>query len=128
VSTAVVRLDEAIVSGDALRLQQLLLNVLDNALRVSPPGSTVALELAVDDDHATIAVIDEGPGLEPDQLSRIFDRLYTQGQGQNGHRGTGLGLAIARSIARDHGGDLSARNNPGAGATFALTLPAVRGS
>jgi signal transduction histidine kinase len=123
ISIEVVRLDEATVSGDALRLQQLLLNVLDNALRVSPGSSRVTVQLAAEGRHATIAVTDQGPGIEPDQMPRIFDRLYSRRQREGEQAGSGLGLAIARAIAEDHGGELSARNNPGRGATFTLTLP-----
>jgi signal transduction histidine kinase len=123
VSIEVTRLDEATINGDALRLQQLLLNVLDNALRVSPPGGTVTIELTAEAHHVTIAVEDQGPGIEPDQLASIFDRLYSRPRRVGEHAGSGLGLAIARAIAHDHGGELSAQNNPDRGATFSLTLP-----
>jgi signal transduction histidine kinase len=116
VSIEVSRLAEATVDGDALRLQQLLLNVLDNALRVSPSESTVTVHLAAEGERATIRVADQGPGVQPEELERIFDRLYSRS-------GSGLGLAIARAIARDHGGELRAHNNPDRGATFTLTLP-----
>ena len=122
VSIEVTRLDEATTNGDALRLQQLLLNVLDNALRVSPPSGTVTLQLTAQTQQATITVTDQGPGIEPDQLTRIFDRLYSRRRREGEHAGSGLGLAIARAIAQDHGGELSARNNIDRGATFTLTL------
>jgi signal transduction histidine kinase len=122
VSIEVAQLDEATVDGDALRLQQLLLNVLDNALRVSPPNGTVTLQLTAEGQQATITVTDQGPGIEPDQLTRIFDRLYSRRRRGGEHAGSGLGLAIARAIAQDHGAELSARNNPDRGATFTLTL------
>jgi two-component system OmpR family sensor kinase len=123
VAIELTRLDEATVTGDALRLQQLLLNVLDNALRISPAGSTVTVELGAHDEQATITVSDEGPGIEPDQLNRIFERLYTERHDEGQPAGSGLGLAIARGIAENHGGSLSAHNNRGPGATFTLTLP-----
>ncbi len=123
VSIQVTRLDEATVSGDALRLQQLLLNVLDNALRVSPPGGAVTVELTAAPQEVTIAVSDQGPGIKPDQLASIFDRLYSRPRRAGEQVGSGLGLAIARAIARDHDGELSARNNVGRGATFTLVLP-----
>ena len=122
VSIEVTRLDEATTNGDALRLQQLLLNVLDNALRVSPPSGTVTIQLTAQTQQATITVTDQGPGIEPDQLTRIFDRLYSRRRREGEHAGSGLGLAIARAIAQDHGGELSARNNIDRGATFTLTL------
>jgi signal transduction histidine kinase len=123
VSIEVTRLDEATVDGDALRLQQLLLNVLDNALRVSPPGGIVTLELTAEHQQVAITVSDQGPGIEPDQLTRIFDRLYSRPRRAGEHVGSGLGLAIARAIAREHGGELSALNKSDKGATFTLTLP-----
>ena len=118
VGIRVTQLDETEVTGDAHRLQQLLLNLLDNALRASPPDGEIRLGL----EHtgvgaARITVGDEGPGIAPDRLERIFDRFYSASAG------TGLGLAIAREIARAHGGDLTARNDT-RGAVFELTLPA----
>ncbi len=123
VSVHVTHLDEATLEGDELRLQQLLLNLLDNALRVSPPNGRVEVDLTVRNRGATITISDQGPGIEPDELARIFDRLYSRPQVSDERVGAGLGLAIARAIARDHGGELTARNRRGRGATFAVTLP-----
>jgi signal transduction histidine kinase len=123
VAIRIRRLDEATVSGDALGLQQLMLNLLDNALRVSPSGGAVTVELSAGEALATITVSDQGPGIKPAEFERIFDRLYT-GSARNGDRGgSGLGLAIARAIAIDHAGRLTARNNAAGSATFELTLP-----
>jgi signal transduction histidine kinase len=121
VAIHVERLDDATVSGDALALQQLLLNLLDNAMRVSPPGGRVVVARSEAASRATVTVSDEGPGIEPDRLERIFDRLYSRAGGA----GAGLGLAIARAIASDHDGHLNARNRAGGGATFGLSLPSV---
>jgi signal transduction histidine kinase len=123
VAVEVTRLDEAVVMGDEQRLQQLLLNVLDNALRASPSGGTVTIELVRGDTEANVVVSDQGPGIEPEQLERIFDRLFTRSAGPQKPGGSGLGLSIAREIARAHGGELSAHNNEGAGASFVLILP-----
>jgi signal transduction histidine kinase len=125
VALGIRRLDEATVNGDALRLQQLLLNLIDNALRVSPPHGTVTIDLSAGDRQATIRVSDQGPGIEPDQLTRIFERLYSRPRLASERAGSGLGLSIAQAIADDHDGQLSARNNAGGGATFTLTLPVV---
>lgn len=119
----VAHLDEASVEGDPLRLQQLLINVLDNSLRVSSAGSTVTVRLTASKGQAEITVCDQGPGIEPDQIARIFDRLYSSRRREGEQPGSGLGLTIARAIARHHGGDLTAQNNPGGGATFVFTLP-----
>ena len=123
VDIEVARLDEAEIRGDALRLQQLLLNVLDNALRVSPPGGAVAVTLTAQGTAASVAISDQGPGVGPDELGRIFDRLYSRARREGEPGGSGLGLAIARAIAEDHGGGLRAENNPRGGATFTLTVP-----
>jgi signal transduction histidine kinase len=68
-------------------------------------------------------VSDQGPGIETDQLTRIFERLYSRPRLASERAGSGLGLSIARAIANDHDGELGARNNAGGGATFTLTLP-----
>ena len=98
-------------------------HVLDNALRVSPPQGKVSVMLSLEGSLASVSVSDRGPGIEPQELKRIFDRLYTRPRRTEERPGSGLGLAIARAIARDHGGELSARNDPGGGATFTLMLP-----
>ncbi|MDQ6817150.1 MAG: HAMP domain-containing histidine kinase [Actinomycetota bacterium] len=126
VSIHITHLDEPTVDGDELRLQQLLLNLLDNALRVSAPPGHVAVGLTVEGRVASVAISDQGPGIEPDELARIFDRLYSRPQLSGERAGSGLGLSIARSIARDHGGELTARNNDDRGATFTVTLPLAR--
>ena len=107
VAIRIAHLDEVTVNGDALALQQLLLNLLDNALRVSPPQATVTVTLQAQDGKAALSVSDQGPGIEPDQLERIFERFYTRRETAAGRVGAGLGLAIARAIANDHHGQLT---------------------
>ncbi len=116
----VARLDDAVVRGDAVRLQQVLLNVLENALRVSPSGSEVTIGVQREATSASIAVRDRGPGVAPEVLERMFDRFFRL-PGKGG--GAGLGLAIAREIARAHGGELTATNAPDGGACLRFTLP-----
>jgi signal transduction histidine kinase len=123
VAIRVTRLDEATINGDALGLQQLVLNLIDNALRASRPRAEVTVALAAGPDRATVTVSDDGSGIEPDQLERIFDRFYSRPGPSPTPAGTGLGLAIAREIARDHGGELTAHNREYSGARFELTLP-----
>jgi signal transduction histidine kinase len=125
VAIVVSRLDEATVNGDVHRLQQLLLNVLDNALRVSPAQGNVTVELTLAAGQTSISIRDEGPGIDPDQLTRIFDRLYSRPARGDERAGAGLGLSIARAIAHTHNGELSAHNNRHRGATFTLTLSAT---
>jgi two-component system OmpR family sensor kinase len=119
----VERLDEAVVAGDAVHLQALLLNLIDNALRASAPGAEVAVALEAGAETCSVTVTDRGPGIPPDALERVFDRFYRAGKRDGATGGTGLGLAIAREIARAHGGDLTAANGPGGGATLRLSIP-----
>ena len=128
VSIRVTRLDDVTVSGDPLGLQQVLVNVLDNALEVSPADSEVTVALSASDDAACVIVTDSGPGVAPGERERIFDPFYSNKPAGCRPAGAGLGLAIARSIAREHGGDLAARSEPSAGATFELSLPLSPGS
>jgi two-component system sensor histidine kinase MprB len=123
------RIDEAEVHGDELRLQQLLVNVLDNALRVSPAGEEVKTTLEASNGTVSVTIADRGPGIELERMERIFERFYSGGHdGGANESGAGLGLPIARSIAREHGGDLTAGNRDGGGAVFRLELPALRSS
>jgi two-component system OmpR family sensor kinase len=112
------RLDDAVVSGDAERLQAVLLNLLDNAQRTSPAGAEIDVALTADERSAVMTVQDHGPGIPAAALGRIFDRFYRAGPSS----GTGLGLAIAREIAFAHGGDLTAANAGGAVLRFSLPL------
>jgi two-component system OmpR family sensor kinase len=118
VAIRVARLDEATVAGDELQLRQLLANLLDNALRVTPDGGEIDVALVADGLAATVTVSDQGPGIATKELERIFERFHA---GESG--GAGLGLAIARVIARRHDGDLDARNAAAGGAILRLALP-----
>lgn len=113
-----------VVAGDEDRLEQLVTNLVDNAIRYTPAGGEVVVSASRSSGgRIEVAVRDTGRGIPPDQLPRIFERFHTA----NGGEGTGLGLAIARQIARAHGGDLTATSTPGAGSTFTATLPAWDG-
>jgi signal transduction histidine kinase len=127
VAIRVARLDDVSVLGDPLGLEQVLLNVLDNALEASPEGSEVTVALSASPDRASVTVSDSGAGIDPGERERIFDRFYSKKSAAASRVGAGLGLSIARSITRDHGGELVARECREPGATFELTLPlAVR--
>jgi signal transduction histidine kinase len=124
VAIRVERLDETEVRGDELRLQQLIVNLLDNALRVSPGDGEVVLALEGLPSTARLTVGDRGPGIPPDQLELIFERFHRADHaGSETRGGGGLGLAIARSIAHEHNGELHAQNRAGGGARFLLELP-----
>src|SRR5205807_5840174 len=110
-----------------LRLRQLLLILLDNALKHTPSGGTVRVRLAASQSGgARIEVIDSGPGIDPNDLPRIFDRFYRVDKARTG-AGTGLGLAIANWTVDAHGGRIWAENVvSNGGAAFTVTLPLAR--
>ncbi len=109
--------------GDPDTLAQLFLNVLDNAVKHSPRGSTITIRAAGEDGHVVVRVRDEGSGLPEGAEARLFERFY-RGENAVSRDGAGLGLAIAQAIARSHGGDITARNVAGGGAEFSIRLPA----
>jgi signal transduction histidine kinase len=113
------------VMGDTLRLRQLLLILLDNALKHTPDGGAVRVELSGESGRARLRVVDSGPGIAPADLTRIFDRFYRSDQARTGE-GSGLGLAIGRWIVEAHAGQIQASNVSPHGAVFIVTLPAIR--
>ena len=114
------------VRADARKVRQILLNLLSNAAKFTPPGGRLALRCERDGDHVAIEVSDSGVGIPPEQLERIFEPFVQLGRERaEPVTGAGLGLAISRELARGMGGDLTARSEPGEGATFRVTLPRV---
>ncbi len=114
------------VYADPLRLRQVLDNLISNAVKFSPPGSTITVSAERDGDWWKFAVSDQGPGISPDERSRLFEafsRLSARPTG--GEKSTGLGLAIARKVVMAHGGVIDVSSTPGKGATFWFTLPAA---
>lgn len=111
------------VSADKVRLQQAVANLADNALKYSPAGTAVILSArAIPAGGVEISVCDQGPGIPPEDLPRIWDRLY-RGDKSRSQRGLGLGLSFVRAIAHAHGGAAAVISVPGQGAAFTLTLP-----
>jgi two-component system C4-dicarboxylate transport sensor histidine kinase DctB len=119
---------EAVVRADELKLEQVLINLIGNALdaiSANEPARAGRIDITIGpiegapSNQLTIAVRDNGPGIQPDAMPHLFEPFFTTKEiGQ----GLGLGLAISTSIARDFGGSLSAANVPGGGAQFTLTL------
>jgi two-component system sensor histidine kinase KdpD len=109
---------------DAVQIERVLVNVLENALRLSPPDAPVELRTSTTRRDVILRVVDRGPGLAKEDLERVFE-AFERGGGRAGRSGTGLGLAIARGFAEANGARLWAESRPGQGAVFALALPAA---
>jgi two-component system sensor histidine kinase KdpD len=108
---------------DVTMLEQILLNLLENALRFAPPGSEILVAVkTVDDEHVEVRVSDHGPGVPPAACERIFDE-FQSADDRPDHGGTGLGLAIVRALVRAHEGTVRCEETPGGGATFVCTFP-----
>ena len=113
-------------SGDAFRLQQVLRNVLANAIRFAPSGSSITVDWEAEPGGAHhISVRDHGPGIPPQELDSIFEAFVQSSRTKDGSGGTGLGLAICRKIMDGHAGRIHARNHPDGGAVFDILLPAL---
>jgi two-component system OmpR family sensor kinase len=112
------------VDVDADRIRQVLANLLGNALTHTPDGTPVHVSLRRDDDHVRLEVADEGPGLQPDQVARLFERFYRVDASRSRARGgSGLGLAIVQAIVHASHGTVSCESGPGVGTSFVVTLP-----
>ena len=112
--------------GDPARLRQLVMILVDNAVRHAPPGGHVRVRVRAAAGRATLEVEDDGPGIRPEDLPRVFDRFYRGGDAPGGGSpggGTGLGLAIAAWVVGRHDGRIEASNVPSGGARFTATLP-----
>jgi signal transduction histidine kinase len=116
--------DELVVEADADAFNHVLVNLLTNAVKFSPAGSRVRVCARRAGDEAVVSVTDEGAGIAPDEQERIFDRFYQSRNGDHA-RGTGIGLTIAQRFTAQHGGRIWVESEPGHGATFSFTMPAV---
>ena len=110
------------VMADGTRLQQVAANLIDNALKYTPPGGRVDVEVTQDGGKALLRVRDNGTGINPDELPRIWDRLF-RGDASRTERGLGLGLSLVRAIVKAHGGTVDVESAPGNGSTFTVALP-----
>jgi two-component system sensor histidine kinase KdpD len=107
---------------DDLLIQQVLVNLLENAIRHTPPGSPIDVTAMADAESVVVEVADRGPGLPQGDTDRLFAKFFRAGD-TAGRPGTGLGLAICRGIVELHGGTIQASNRPGGGAVFRFSLP-----
>ena len=114
------------VIGDRAQLVSAVGNLIDNAVKYSKQGSIVKIEVTREDGRMLISVADNGSGIAPEHLRRVFERFYRVDDARSrGTGGTGLGLAIVRHVALLHGGDVSVTSEVGVGSTFTLSIPAV---
>ncbi|CAG1015651.1 two-component system, OmpR family, sensor histidine kinase KdpD [Rhizobiaceae bacterium] len=113
------------VRGDAVLLEQVVTNILDNAAKYAPPGSEVRITAREEDDRVVLSVADDGPGIPEEDRARIFDMFYRVRAGDGRPGGTGLGLAIAKGIVDAHGGAIrvEAARPDGGGARIVIALP-----
>ena len=113
---------------DAKRIEQVLNNLMSNALRYTPAGGEIVISVEQVDQAVSLRVADSGPGVPEGALEHVFERFYRADKARSrGEGGTGLGLAIARQLALVHGGELSVRNRTEGGAEFILVLPSHQG-
>ncbi len=130
--------DEVWIMGDGRRLQRVLINLIHNALKYSPPQGTITVTLQVDETEAsqgegtiapshvptvTVSIEDEGPGITPEDLPHLFEMFFRKKDGQDYRIGRGLGLHFCRLVVEAHGGRIRAGNRPEGGALFTVALP-----
>ncbi len=115
-----------LVEADIGMVERVLENLVENALRHTPEGGRVTLELGLEQGRATVAVSDTGVGIPADEIDKVFDRFYRANRTGSRHH-AGLGLAIARLMVQLHGGHLRVRSTPGHGTTFSFDLPLAPG-
>jgi signal transduction histidine kinase len=113
------------LTADPSRLQQVLANLLDNAIKYTPAGGRVELVAYREADDVVLVVEDTGIGIAPEDLPKIWERLY-RGDRSRSQRGLGLGLSLVRAVVRAHGGSVEATSDPGAGSRFTLRFPSHR--
>jgi two-component system sensor histidine kinase KdpD len=113
-----------IVSIDPVLVEQVLVNLLDNALKYAPEVSPVEIDIARDSREVTVSVLDRGPGIADGDKEAVFDKFYrTREARTSGRRGAGIGLAICKSIVEAHHGSIGVRDREGGGSVFWFTLP-----
>ena len=124
VTVELTAVDQAMIMGDEDRLKQLILNLVDNAIKYTQPGGMVRMSLAKDSGWAQLIVSDTGIGIPAEDLPHIFERFYRVDKARSrAQGGSGLGLAIAKWVVQAHGGAIKVDSTVGAGTTFTVTLP-----
>lgn len=113
------------VHCDGLRLEQVLVNLMTNAIKYSPAGGQVVVKVATQGEWAMLSVSDQGIGIPPDQQAAIFEPFHRVAQATAGIAGSGLGLAVSKRIVERHGGRIEVESEPGHGTTFRVLIPRV---
>jgi two-component system sensor histidine kinase KdpD len=121
-TTAKLPVDLPLVPLDSVLIEQVLINLLENAVKYTPVGSPITLSASATPEAISVEIADGGPGIPRGDEERIFDKFYRAASASTQH-GAGLGLAICRGIVEAHGGRIWAENRPGGGAVFRFTLP-----
>ena len=111
------------ISGLQLSIEELITNLLGNAIQYSDKGSDVYLDVRIDQKVILFKVIDKGPGIQPNEQERIFEEFYRGSNIRSVSQGTGLGLSIAKKIVQTHGGKIWIESEEGVGSKFCFTLP-----
>ena len=119
-----------LIMADTTRLYQIVMNLLDNALKYTPAGGRVTLFLDSSDHEVSFGIADTGIGISRDDLPKIFRRFYRTDEARtgphgDGERSLGLGLAIVKSIVESHGGSISVESELGKGSSFTVTMPSL---
>ncbi len=122
ISMLVTLPDELLINADRTRFQQVIANLVDNALKYSGDGGRVEISARESEGDALVSVSDQGMGIRPEEVNKIWDRLY-RGDRSRSRRGLGLGLSFVRAIVQAHGGTVSVESKPGKGSTFVTRLP-----
>jgi signal transduction histidine kinase len=121
-----IQTQDSRIVADQLRVGQVFGNILDNAIKFSPPGKQVKVKLQEQDDEYLISVIDQGIGVSPESFDHIFERFYRiRNFSSRQYSGIGMGLFVAKAIVEAHGGHINFSSNQGGGSTFYFTLPLV---
>lgn len=110
------------VYADQGGIEQVLVNLLDNAIKFTPPGGEISISSCIKEGRAAVAIKDTGAGIKQDILPHIWERFYTENKSRTGSKGVGLGLSIVKRIMVQHGQDITAQSKEGEGSTFTFTL------